>query len=95
MRSEYLQSFCAYRNYYARYNYCDIYFSDEGGDYGFCVHINYFKRYQIPSGNGGLHSDHYVCGKIFEKTANVSVFDTKTRADSYLRCLKSQMTMEP
>ena len=32
MRSEYLQSFCAYRNYYARYNYCDIYFSDEGGE---------------------------------------------------------------
>ena len=31
MYSEYLRFFCAYRNYCARYNYYDIYFSDEWG----------------------------------------------------------------
>ncbi|OUQ24810.1 hypothetical protein B5E77_12650 [Lachnoclostridium sp. An131] len=76
--------------------YTFLIFPDKRGiAYGVCVYINHFKQYQIPSGNGGIHSNHYVCGKIFEKTVNVSVFDTETRADSYLRCLKSQMTMEP
>ena len=31
MYSEYLRFFCVYRNYYACYNYYDIYFSDERG----------------------------------------------------------------